>query len=247
MWQKQFSAKPEPETPLYVVGDIHGRCDLLIKLIALIDADAMSRDMNNHVIVFVGDFVDRGPQSSLVLSVMLNLMADTKRRVVALKGNHEEMLLSFLKDPTVGPRWLKHGGYETLTSYGIAHITENSSEERLALVRAQFSSAIGQETLNFLSNLDTSFLSGNIFVSHAGADPASPVTHQDEKSLIWGNEKFRRKARKDKMWVAHGHYAEAAPSIEGGRISIDTGAYFSNQLTAARILNDEIKFLTAES
>lgn len=247
MWQKQFSAKPEPETPLYVVGDIHGRCDLLIKLIALIDQDAQSRSLSDHAIVFVGDFVDRGPQSSLVLSVMLNLFSDEKRKVIALRGNHEEMLLSFLDDASEGPRWLKHGGYETLTSYGIAHITENSGKDMLALAQSQFTSAIGHETIQFLENLGSSYQSGNIFVSHAGADPSLPVGQQDQKTLVWGTDKFKKKTRKDKIWVAHGHYAEASPSIEGGRISIDTGAYFSNQLTAARILDDEIKFLTAES
>jgi len=105
---------------------------------------------------------------------------------------------------------------------------------------------LGEEAIGFLEDLELSFQSGNIFVSHAGADPTLPLEQQTETNLIWGPENFTKRKRRDKIWVAHGHYAQSTPSIENGRISIDTGAYFSNQLTAARILPDEIKFMTAE-
>ncbi len=246
MWQKQFSATPEPEVPLYVVGDIHGRCDLLIRLVAMIDADAASRDIEKPTIIFVGDYVDRGPQSALVIAMLMELTNDPSRRVIALKGNHEVLLLKFLENPANGPRWLKNGGYETLLSYGIANITEDSPMDALTIASAQFAAAIGTNARNFLTNLSVSHLSGNVLVTHAGADPTVPIDKQDPKKLIWGPENFMKKKRKDKIWVAHGHYAEAVPTIENGRINVDTGAYFSNQLTAARILKDEIKFMTAE-
>lgn len=246
MWQKQFNAKPEPDAPLYIIGDIHGRCDLLIRLLSMIDADAEARAISDHTIVFVGDYVDRGPQSSLVLSVIVELMDDSKRKVVALKGNHEAMLMSFLDDPSRGVRWIKNGGFETLGSYGIANVTENSDIDKLAKASAQLRDTLGEKTISFLQNLHVSFQSGNIFMCHAGADPSLALDKQDEKALIWGPENFKKKKRKDKVWVAHGHYVEAHPFADNGRISIDTGAYFSNQLTAARILSDEIKFMTAE-
>lgn len=246
MWQKQFNAKPEPEVPLYVIGDIHGRCDLLTRLISMIDADVASRNIDNHMTVFVGDYLDRGPQSALVLSVIQELLADTKRRIVTLKGNHEAMLLAYLDDPLKGRRWIKNGGFETLQSYGIANVTEDSDDDKLAWASEQFRASLGQNSIAFLEGLDLSYTSGNVFVCHAGADPALPLDKQDEKALIWGPDNFKKKKRKDKIWVVHGHYAESAPSIDQGRISVDTGAYFSNQLTAARILSDEIKFITAE-
>ncbi len=246
MWQKQFNAKPAPDTPLYIIGDIHGRCDLLIRLIAMIDADALERRLSNHKIVFVGDYVDRGPQSSLVLSLVQELMADENRDVVVLKGNHEHMLLAFLEDPSKGARWLKNGGYETLVSYGIANVTETSDEQKLECASNQFRETLGAETIAFLEGLDLSFKSGNMFVCHAGADPTLPLDKQDEQALVWGPENYNKKKRKDKNWVAHGHYVESAPVIDNGRICVDTGAYFSNQLTAARILSDEVKFMTAE-
>ena len=246
MWQKQFNAKPEPAAPLYVIGDIHGRCDLLIRLITMIDADALERRLSDHTIIFVGDYVDRGPQSSLVLSLIQELKSDANRNVVALKGNHEHMLLAFLEDPAKGVRWIKHGGYETLASYGIANVNENSDDDKLAEAAAHFRETLGEDTIAFLNDLELSHQSGNVFVCHAGADPSLALDKQDPKSLIWGPPNYKKKKRKDKVWIAHGHYVESAPVIDNGRINVDTGAYFSNQLTAARILTDEIKFMTAE-
>ena len=246
MWRRQFTAEPEPEVPLYIIGDIHGRCDLLIRLIAMIDADAQSRHLRNHVLVFVGDYVDRGPQSALVLSLMLKLMSEPSRNVVALKGNHEALLLQFLGNPAMGQRWLKNGGFETLISYGISNVTEDTDLDRLAWASRQLREMMGEDTIGFLNRLELSYRSGNIFVSHAGADPKRDLDGQDEKTLVWGPVEFRKRIRKDKIWVAHGHYADPVPRAEDGRISVDTGAYFSDQLTAARILKKEIKFLTAE-
>ena len=246
MWQKQFNAKPNPNAPLYVIGDVHGRCDLLIRLISMIDADAEARRITNHIIVFVGDYIDRGPESALVLSVLQQLQGDPSRRVLALKGNHEHMLVRFLEDPSKGPRWLKNGGFETLLSYGITGVTEDSPIEDLTEASQKLTKAMGVETIQFLNDLELTFTSGNIFVCHAGGDPTQPLDKQGEKELLWGHPQFKKKTRKDKFWVVHGHYAESTPLIENGRISTDTGAYFSNQLTAARILNDEIKFMTAE-
>lgn len=246
MWQKQFNAKPEPEAPLYIIGDIHGRCDLLFRLIAMIDADAHERQITTHTLVFLGDYIDRGPQSALTLNLITSLKADKNRRIVTLKGNHEDMLLKYLSNPEKGKGWIKNGGYETLVSYGIEGVTEDSQDEAHAKASKRLAREIGQHTLEFLRDLDYSFQSGNIFVAHAGADPALPLDKQKPQSLIWGSSKFKTKRRKDKTWIAHGHYADPTPEVKDGRISCDTGAYFSNQLTAARVLNDEIKFLTAE-
>jgi len=246
MWQKQFNAKPEPDAPLYVIGDIHGRCDLLFRLISMIDADAEEREITTHSLVFLGDYVDRGPQSALTLNLIATLKDDPERRVITLKGNHEDMLLKYIADPAKGKAWVKNGGYETLVSYGINGVTEHSDDETHIKASKQLGREIGVDVLTFLSELDLSFQSGNIFVSHAGADPTLALDKQKNQTLMWGSSKFKTKKRKDKIWVAHGHYADPAPEVKDGRISCDTGAYFSNQLTAARILSDEIKFLTAE-
>ena len=100
--------------------------------------------------------------------------------------------------------------------------------------------------MRFLETLDLSYRSGNILVTHAGADPTKGVDEQTPKALVWGSSKFRSRQRRDGIWVAHGHFAEAQASQEQGRISLDTGAYFSGKLTAARIEPGEITFLQVE-
>ena len=246
MWRQQFSSIPEPEKPTYIVGDIHGRFDLLFRMMARIDADVRANAYADHVIVFVGDYVDRGPQSDRVLSLVRTLKEEESRHVVTLKGNHEEMLLKFLATPTENRSWLAHGGFETLASYGITTTTENAPNLQLVEAANELGERMGSQTVAFLEDLDLSFQTGNLFVCHAGADPSREVESQKPKTLIWGSSKFKARPRRDGIWVAHGHFAEAAPSAENGRISTDTGAYFSNVLTAARVTNGDIAFISAE-
>ena len=246
MWRQQFSAPPEPETPLYVVGDIHGRFDLLFRMVGLIDNDIRNRGYVRPPIVFVGDYVDRGPQSDRVLSLLVSLKSDPSRNLVTLKGNHEDMLLKFLADPTETRGWLAHGGFETMVSYGVMNVTETASDDTLRDGADQLGRAMGPETLDFLRVLDLSFTSGNIFVTHAGADPSRGIDDQKPKSLVWGTSKFKSRVRRDGIWVAHGHFAEAEAYQEQGRISLDTGAYFSGRLTAARIVPGQIDFIAVE-
>ena len=246
MWRQQFSAPPEPEDPFYVVGDLHGRFDLLFRMITLIEKDADSEGLTRPKIVFVGDYVDRGPQSDRVLSLLVTLKSDPAWDIITLRGNHEEMLLNFLDEPTNTRSWLAHGGYETLMSYGITTVTESSPNDQLTSGAAELANLMGDEVVDFLKGLDLSYTSGNIFVSHAGADPARPVTDQKDKSLVWGTAKFRSRPRRDGIWVAHGHFAETSASADNGRISVDTGAYYSNVLTAARLTDGDVNFLKVE-
>lgn len=246
MWQKQFSARPEPDAPLYVIGDIHGRCDLLIRLLSMIDHDAQSRHLTDHVLVFVGDYIDHGPDSALVLNVLQSLKADSNRRVITLRGNHDEMLLRYLDAPAKGKHWIEQGGHTTLDSFGISGLTATSSQDEISTAHDRLGQNIGDTVRHFLEGLETSFKSGNIFVSHAGADPAKAVDAQTDKHLVWGAPNFLKKKRRDKTWVAHGHFATEVPHFDDGRINVDTGAYRTGHLTAARILTDEIKFMTAE-
>ena len=246
MWRQQFSAPPEPEDPFYIVGDLHGRFDLLFRMITLIENDAEDLGLTKPKIVFVGDYVDRGPQSDRVLALLVTLKSDPAWDITTLKGNHEEMLLNFLAAPTDTRSWLAHGGFETLMSYGLTSVTENSPNDLLMAGARELSDLMGDEVIEFLNALELSYTSGNIFVSHAGADPARPVNDQKEKSLVWGSSKFRSRPRRDGIWVAHGHFAETEASADFGRISVDTGAYYSNTLTAARLANGEISFLSVE-
>jgi hypothetical protein len=111
---------PKPEHTTYVVGDIHGRADLLELLLGLIDAHIGGTGTTRPQLVFVGDYVDHGPESAETLARMRELTRDFGENVVCLMGNHERMMLDFLADPvTRGPRWLREGGAATLWSFRI--------------------------------------------------------------------------------------------------------------------------------
>jgi serine/threonine protein phosphatase 1 len=238
-----FCAKLAPDTPLAVVGDLHGRADLLEKLLKIIAAQLGPAS----TLVFVGDYIDRGEHSARVLALLQELLQGSwPGEVVCLKGNHEAMMLEFLDSPErAGRFWLQNGGAQTLASFGIrpeAHdpaiMRTNSNWLRACLPKG---------TEAWLRTLPVSYLSGNLFVAHAGADPNVPVDQQDEAHLLWGHTDFERMPRRDGIWVAHGHTIRERASATQGRIGVDTGAYATNRLTAALIDDGKCSFVTSET
>lgn len=246
MFRRKFTAAPDPDQPLYVIGDIHGRADLLGTLLDLIRDDISAHDLTNARRVFVGDYFDRGPQSRETLNLLMAL-ARSEPGTIFLRGNHDYMLLKFLDNPETARSWLRHGGDETLASFGLPGLSEDSPDETLQNAARDLMTALTPAGLLFLHDLRTSTRSGNIFVAHAGADPARPTDQQDEHTLLWGVPAFRSRTRRDGIWVAHGHFADPEPHAADGRISVDTGAYFSDRLTAARIRPGSVGFLTTNA
>ena len=240
MFKRKFSAPIAPDQTLYVIGDIHGRADLLQDLMTIIATDRQDRDAQ---IIFVGDYFDRGPNSRQTLQILLT-HAQTHPNSVFLRGNHDYMLLKFLDNPTASRQWLRHGGDETLASFGMPGLSQNSAGDTLQKAAHGLIHALTPQGLLFLQDLRTSTQSGNVFVAHAGADPAHALDDQDEHTLLWGAPKFLSGIRRDGIWVAHGHFADPEPSVRDGRISTDTGAYFSDRLTAARITPGDVTFLS---
>jgi calcineurin-like phosphoesterase family protein len=228
---------PAPETPFYAIGDVHGRLDLVEKLLARLDPA--------HPVVFVGDYVDRGENSADVLRYLRTLNSHPDRRVICLKGNHEDMLLSFLNNPERrGRNWLRNGGLQTLGSFGVAGLSEASAGQALADAATALQQAMGNELINWLKRLHLFWSSGNLTVAHAGADPTKPIGDQPMQNLIWGHPDFCSVSRQDGMWLVHGHTIVDAPLTRNGVVSIDTGAYATGRLTAAFIENGSISFLS---
>jgi serine/threonine protein phosphatase 1 len=160
-------------------------------------------------------------------------------------GNHEAMMLDFLNAPVEsGPRWLKHGGIQTLASFGISGATEASEGTDLLRARDALYDVMGEEMVDWLNNLDPIGWSGNVAVVHAGADPSTPLEKHDPDTFVWGHPDFSRKPRRDGFWVVHGHTVVDAPSMKDGRISIDTGAYATDRLTAAVLSKDGVEFMS---
>jgi serine/threonine protein phosphatase 1 len=249
-----FDAPLIIDRPTYAIGDIHGRFDLLVPLMRAVLADAQGAGIDTPRLVFMGDYVDRGEQSRQVLDFLLDLargnpggaVDDTETDVVLLRGNHEEMLLDFLRDPAgEGPRWLRSGGLQTLLSYGVGNVTASADASALTAAASRLRDAMGP-TVDALSRLPTAARYGDVFFSHAGADPGLPTQLQSQRTLVWGARAMFTDLRDDGVWVVHGHYVVDEAELTRGRIPVDTGAYYSGKLTAARLMDGDALFLTAE-
>jgi len=235
------ASRPLPGRPLAVVGDLHGRADLLEELVA----EIAGRGGTDRTLVFVGDHVDRGEDSAGVLRLLLALQGGGwPAGVICLKGNHEAMMLGFLDAPEeAGPGWLRHGGAQTLASFGIRP-PDPGSAPALTEARDALQSALPAGTEAWLRALPASHRSGNLLVAHAGANPHAAAEAQTEEDLLWGHPEFLDTPRDDGLWVAHGHTICAQPSAAAGRIAVDTGAYATHRLTAALICDETCRFLS---
>lgn len=227
-----------PEIPLAIIGDIHGRADLLDKILANVSQEAPKARS-----VFVGDYVDRGPQSAAVLTRLRSLSG-----AVCIRGNHETMLLEFLENPIeTGGRWLRNGGSQTLASYGI-ELAENSGLDEIQAAQQELKQVLADGSEKWLRGLPLFWRSGNLLITHAGPDPAKSIKAQDDKNFLWGHPRFLRDERSDGLWVAHGHWVRDRPDVSNGRINVDTGAYKTGRLTAALVSKDgQIKFIQART
>lgn len=244
-----FDAPLVIDRPTYAIGDVHGRFDLLVPLMRSVIADARDAGVTSPRLVFMGDYIDRGEQSRQVLDFLLDLSrdpGDTEGDVVLLRGNHEEMLLDFLRHPAEeGGRWLRSGGLQTLLSYGVGGVTASAEAGALTQAAAQLAEAMGDQ-VDALARMPLQARFGGVFFAHAGADPTLPTSVQSPRTLVWGAKNFFTDLRDDGIWICHGHYVVDEGELTRGRIPVDTGAYFSGKLTAVRLLDGTARFISAE-
>jgi len=232
---------PRPDPPVCVVGDLHGRADLLEQMLTRI---AQQPGQGKTRIIFVGDIIDRGPDSAGVLARVSALCRADPDRVVCLMGNHERMLLDFLADPArYGPRWIAAGGGETLASYGLSPWARRQGAQAMHSLAADLRAALPADMLDWLTTLPLIWHTGTLAVTHAGADPKVPLEAQSAQRLLWGARKRERPLRNDDIWVAHGHTIVAKPEATGQRIAVDTGAWRSGRLSAAWLDADGLSFI----
>lgn len=239
---------PCPKPPVCVVGDLHGRLDLLERMLDAITARSHAGpDSGAPRLVFVGDMIDRGPDSAAVLHRLAGLTRTRPGQVICLQGNHERMLLDFLADPLRhGPRWLAHGGTETLASFGLRPWTRPGGAEAetwLTMQASALAAALPGGSADWLASLPLIWSEDRLSVTHAGADPDRAMAEQSAQSLLWGHPDFLHKPRRDGIWVAHGHNIIERAQVQDGRIAVDTGAWRSNRLSAAWIGTEGIEFV----
>jgi len=227
---------------IYAIGDIHGRVDLLRRLVRAIEADFRDSPTADCLTVTLGDYIDRGPNSRGVIELLIQNPFPTP--YVALKGNHEALLERFLVEPIVAKDWRYCGGLETLQSYGVDvhHVMRGRHYDAAAEALA---AAMPSSHLGFLQNLRLSLASDRYFFCHAGVRPGTPLSAQSEDDLLWIREDFLGSRVKFGKIIVHGHSPVAEPEIQVNRVNVDTGAFITGRLTCAVLEGERIRFLSA--
>ena len=230
----------EAHSRVYVVGDIHGRSDLLDRMVEEINRDLETKPAAEALTVTLGDYIDRGPDSRGVLDRLICNPFPTE--YIALKGNHEELFEIFLRDPTIGPRWRQLGGLETLYSYGVpvaALMVGKGFEEASRALRER----VPKAHLSFLGSLKLSFSVADYFLCHAGVRPGIPLESQAAEDLLWIRGTFLSSKTSLGKVVVHGHTPTDAPEVLPNRINIDTGAFLTGRLTCLVLEGSSQRFL----
>ena len=222
---------------VYAVGDVHGRLDLLEGVLSRIDADRESAAPNRVVEIFIGDYVDRGPSSRAVLDRLAQRVQT--HGTVLLRGNHEDLLLQFLSEPTMLAEWQRLGGLQTLLSYGLKPPMNASTAQQIELA-AQFRDALPDAHKALLRNMPPSFTCGDFLFVHAGVRPGVPIAEQSENDLLWIRDDFLLSKADFGKFIVHGHTPVVEPDLRSNRINIDTGAYATGRLTCIRIERDQL-------
>lgn len=218
---------------IYAIGDIHGELDMLKEALAKIEQDGGP----DARVVFVGDYVDRGPDSRGVIQYLIDGLAAGKNWVCLL-GNHDRMFSYFMED---SPRndmrmrirftWLhdRLGGKDTLASYGV----DVNEDNTLLAVHSSARTSVPSSHLEFLQSRPYSHQEGQLLFVHAGIRPDVPFEQQDQDDLIWIRQEFHEDSRQYPWLVVHGHTPVSEARHYGNRVNLDTGAGYGEQLTTA--------------
>lgn len=228
-----------PASRLYVIGDIHGRFDLLERMIELINSDIKVRG-SECLVVTLGDYIDRGPESRAVVDRLMNNPFSGK--FIPLKGNHEALLESFLENPTGGAAWWHLGGWETLKSYGI-EAKPRMTRRGFTKVATQLRGALSRQQFDFFKSLKTSLTVGDYFLCHAGVRPGIALELQSEEDLLWIRDEFLDTEIDFGKIIVHGHTPVREPHVRANRINIDTGAFLTGRLTCIVLEEGAHRFL----
>jgi serine/threonine protein phosphatase 1 len=239
--------RPLPAVPegqrYYAIGDIHGRLDLFEAMIAAIEGEIAAAPDLDHRIILLGDLVDRGPDSAGVIARAQTWQQGRNVRVLA--GNHEEMFLASFEKPEALRHFMKHGGYETIRSFGLS--ARQLAEWDIEQIFANLPQVVSQATRDYVAGFETMIRAGDYVFVHAGIDPARPLAEQKRSDLLWIRERFLNHEGPLEKVVVHGHTIFNRVMDCGNRIGIDTGAFRSGVLTALVLEGDQRRILQART
>lgn len=237
---KVSAARLPPGRRLYVIGDIHGTHGLLNDILARIEDDLTARPPQGTAgLVFLGDYIDRGPGSAAVMAQLAEFHPDAFD-LTFLKGNHEDMALRFFDDPVANwPRWANCGGRETLISYRVEPPGVDAGEKALQSVASQLAKAMPGRVLAWLKALRLTHQEGGYLFVHAGVRPDVELDAQAEQDLLWIRGDFLNHKKSFGPTIVHGHTPRPEPVVKANRIGIDTMAFSTGILTCLVLEGDQ--------
>ncbi|HEX7857267.1 MAG TPA: metallophosphoesterase family protein [Sphingobium sp.] len=230
---------------IYVIGDVHGRHDLLCQLFDVIDQHSAALPSTNSVhLILLGDLVDRGPDSALVIE-HLHALHRKQNNITVLLGNHEEVMLAVLGGHSGAlSAWLGLGGDKTLQSYGAAAPDDGEHADRI-IARAR--DAIPPHHVEWMRQWPLSAQSGDYFFCHAGVRPGVSLKRQAASDLLWIRQEFLGSEKDHGSVVVHGHSICSEVEMRHNRIGIDTGAYCTDILTALYLEGEAQEILSTRA
>lgn len=238
-----FHSRPPADTRVYAVGDIHGHLDRLAELQSLIAADATTAPERRRVVVYVGDYFDRGPHSAGVIDRLIDRPLPGFDSVF-LKGNHEDVVQKFLNgDLESGANWIAFGGDATLRSYGVDCQSSMPDYSDLVAYQQAFAATFPTRHRQFLEALSLSHVEGDYAFVHAGIRPGVALAEQRPADLMWIREEFIESGNNHGHVIVHGHTPVNQVVNRRNRIGIDTGAGYGRKLTAVVLSETRRSFL----
>lgn len=233
-WSRQDNGRTSPASigarRVYAIGDIHGCAQLFIRLLEKIAADAGARPPMPHLVILLGDIVDRGPQSAQMVECAMDL-ARNGPPIRFIKGNHEEMFILAARGDIVSTaNHCRNGGRETLLSYGLSEADYDAFDLKTLTEWMLYN--VPRAHIDFLDAFEDHIEIGDYLFVHAGIRPNMPIARQDPADLRWIREEFLSCRQPHDKMVIHGHTISKQVDEQPNRIGIDTGAFFSGRLTA---------------
>jgi len=230
---------------VYAVGDIHGCPWLLATVMDWIDEHAAGHSYAHKKIVFLGDIIDRGPDSRGVIDLLLS-GPPNGFEMLCLRGNHEDMMLRVLNTGTGLAIWLQNGGTPTLQCYGVDNI-DTLSKSSPAFIRQTLSAAVPRAHQTFLSHTVLSYQSGGYLFVHAGLRPGIAIDRQDPLDMMWIRRDFTQSTADFGAVVVHGHTVSREPSVRINALGLDTGAVATGRLSCAALWQDQRLYFSTPS
>lgn len=227
---------------IYAIGDIHGRHDCLSQMHRLIEEETRAAPDTDWRVVHLGDYCDRGPDTRDVMERLIEVTA-ADRRVLALRGNHDQAFLQFLEGRGSPMLFVNFGGETTARSYGVR--ADFSSPSALEETRRRLNAAVPESHREFLRSLPYAATLGDFFFCHAGIQPQVPFDKQDHETLLWIRDEFLDWPLLHPKLIVHGHTPVPQPEVRSNRVDVDTMAFHTGRLTALVIEGSDKRFLTA--